>query len=377
MAAQKSEVTSRIAAAGDPKRVPAVKMWAGAGGLIVAFQAYVIVKWVAGPHFKRVPQGPTQPPGWMKVELIAWQALSIPVALCLIYWFAIRPWRRGGSVGVDGLIAIAAISLSFQDQLSVWAQPWFTYNSYMVNFGSWVPAVPGVSAFYLPGQVVPEPILCSAAAYVYAFLAVATVGSFVMRRARSRWERLSGPALIGLCFVVMCMVDFVIEAIVWLPLGVFEYPGGRWPVFARDTYHQYPLQEMVTMSCMFTAVACLRYFVDERGHSVVEHGIDELHGSAARKVVFRVLATVAYLNIAMLCCYTVPNTLMSLNQPEWPTEIQERSYFTDYMCGDGTDRLCPGPMVPVIHNGSAAVGPNGRLVLPPGAKLPGIVPFKK
>jgi hypothetical protein len=150
----------------EPKRIPPVKMWALAGGLILAFQAYVIINWVTGPYFRRVPQGPSQPPGWMRAELIGWQVLSIPAALGIIYWFLVRPWRRERRVGIDGLIAVAGVSLAFNDPISAWAQPWFTYNSYMINFGSWVAGMPGMSAYHAPGAMVQEPILFIFAAYV-------------------------------------------------------------------------------------------------------------------------------------------------------------------------------------------------------------------
>ena len=369
--------TPAVADAVEPNRVPAVKVWASAGALILVFQVYVIVKWIAGPYFKRVPTGPTQPPGWMKAELIAWQALSIPVALGLIYWLFVRPWRRERRVGIDGLIAVAAISLSFQDPISAWAQPWFTYNSYMINFGSWVAAMPGMSAYHAPGAMVQEPILFTSAAYVYAFLAAAAVGSFAMRRARARWPRMSWPSLIGICFATMCVFDFVLEGVIWLPLGVFEYPGGHWALLGMNSYHKYPLQEMLTVCGAFTAVASLRFFLNDRGQSVVERGLDEVKGSAGRKLGLRVLATVTFLNLAMLCCYTIPNTILSINQPSWPKDLQQRSYLTNFVCGAGTTIACPGPATPILRQGGAYLGAGGKLIVPRGVKLPAIVPFKK
>jgi hypothetical protein len=370
-------ISAQTPEAVEPKRIPAIKLWAYAGVLILAFQAYVIINWVTGPYFKRVPQGPSQPPDWMKAELIAWQVFSIPVALGLIYWFFVRPWRRERRVGVDGLIAVAAISLSFQDPLSAWAQPWFTYNSYMINFGSWVAGMPGMSAFHAPGAMVQEPILFTTAAYVYAFLAAAALGSFAMRRARARWPRISWPSLIGICFATMAVFDIVLEGVIWLPLGVFEYPGGHWALFGQHSYHKYPVQELVTVCGAFTAVACLRFFLNDRGQSVVERGLDEVKGSAGRKIGLRLLATITFVNLAMFCCYTIPNTLLSINQPSWPKDLQQRSYLTNFVCGAGTNRVCPGPATPIVRQGGAYLGPNGQLVVPNGVKLPEIYPFKQ
>src|SRR5206468_1111739 len=85
-------------------KTPPVVMWAVLGGAVLVFLAYVLIGWVAGPYFERVPQGPSDPPTWMQVELIGWQVLSLPAALFLLYRFVIRPWRRDRHIGVDGLL---------------------------------------------------------------------------------------------------------------------------------------------------------------------------------------------------------------------------------------------------------------------------------
>jgi Spirocyclase AveC-like len=360
-----------------PKRVPPVMMWAVGGAAILAFQAYLMVKWVTGPYFKHVAAGPTPVPGWMHAELIAWQALSIPAAFGLIYWLFLRPWWKERRVGVDGLIAVAGISLAVQDPLSTWAQPWFTYNSSMLNFGSWVAEMPGVSAFHAPGAMVDEPVLFIFAAYVYVFVAVAAFGSWIMRRTRARYPRISSPALIGVCVAVMALVDLVLEGLIFLRLGVYEYAGGHWALLGEHSYAKYPLEEMVTMAPVFTAAACLRFFPDDRGHTIVERGLDQVQAGAGRKLALRVLATVALLNVAMGCLYTLPNTVMSINQPSWPKDLQQRSYLTDAVCGAGTDRVCPGPLTPVLRNGGIHLGPDGQAIVPDGVTPPSIIPFHR
>src|SRR5262245_14873843 len=69
-----------------PKLVP-VKYWAFAGAVITAFMAYVILRWITGPYFERVPTGPTPIPGWMKVSLIAWQIIMPSIWLYMVYRF--------------------------------------------------------------------------------------------------------------------------------------------------------------------------------------------------------------------------------------------------------------------------------------------------
>jgi hypothetical protein len=342
-------VGAQVAEVVEPKRVPAVKLWAAGGVLTLAFMAYVVVNWVTGPYFKVVPTGPTPLPDWMKAEQTALQVILPAVALGCLYWFVARPWRRERRVGVDGIFAIAFLTLSFQDPLSSWAQPWFTYNSYPVNFGSWLAGVPGMSAYHAPGKMLVEPLLIIPAVYVIALLIANAVGCGAMRRARARWPRMSNPTLIGVCFLAMIVFDFIFEGILFLPLGIWE---------------------------TFTATASLRFFRDDRGHTLFERGIDEVNAPAGRKVALRALAIIAGCNLVMLCGYTIPNTIMSLNGHSWPKDLQQRSYLTTGICGAGTNRLCPGPTTPIVRNGGAYVGSNATLVVPPGARLEQIVPFK-
>jgi hypothetical protein len=197
-----------------------------------------------------------------------------------------------------------------------------------------------------------------------------------MRRARRRWPGISTAGLVGICFAAMCVFDIVLEGLIWLPLGVFEYPGGHWAIFP-DTYHKYPLNEMLTIGAVFTAIASLRFFVNDRGETVVERGIDQVRGSPGRKVLLRALAVTAAIHVFMFLAYNVPNTFIGQNADEWPADLQKRSYFTNNLCGEGTNRSCPGPGVPHIRDRSAYPSADGKSVISQGTELPPVVPFDR
>jgi len=369
---------SRTTAEAVDTSTPAIKIWAGLGAVIIAFLAYVVIAWVTGPYFKSVPQGPSDPPSWMQVELIAWQVLSIPAALFLIWRFVVKPYRRDRTVGIDGLLLLGASTMWVQDPWSSAGNHWFVYNTAMVNMGSWANELPWFNAFGQPGAMTSEPILFTPAAYVYVMLIGAAFGCWAMRRTRARYPRMGNATLVGVCFVAMCLFDVLLEGIIWLPLGVFEYPGGHWALFP-DSYHKYPLNEMFTIGAVFTALAALRFFRDDRGHTVVERGVEKLKLSPGRSLLLRGLAVAAFMNVAMFLGYNVPNTAIGLNSTEWPQDLQKRSYFTNYLCGDGTDRACPGGSNPTIKNDSIYPNVNGGLTIPPGTQsVKGkIVPFDR
>jgi hypothetical protein len=360
----------------DDTTTPAVKWWATLGVVVVLFVAYVLIKWATGPYFKNVPAGPTHVPTWMHVELTAWQIVSIPAALFLLYRFVVRPWIRERSVGVDGILLIGFAVMWFQDPLSSSGNHWFVYNTSMVNFGSWANSVPGFAGWGHPGAMTSEPILFTPAAYVYIMFIGAAVGCASMRWAKNRWPRITTAGLVAWCFGTMCLFDIVLEGIIWLPLGVFEYPGGHWSLFP-STYHKYPLNEMLTIGTVFTAISCLRFFTNDKGQMWIERGIDKVRGGAGKKLALRGLAAIGAIQLIMFLGYNVPNTAIGFNSTAWPTDLQKRSYFTNGICGAGTNRLCPGPDVANMRNGAAYIGANGTVVVPAGKTLPKIVPFAK
>ena len=73
MSAIKSSRPQPIAPVVDVEAKPLVpiKAWAAFGGLWVAFILYIWGKWLLGPYATPVQTGPSVPPGWMSVGLIA------------------------------------------------------------------------------------------------------------------------------------------------------------------------------------------------------------------------------------------------------------------------------------------------------------------
>ncbi|BDE15513.1 MULTISPECIES: spirocyclase AveC family protein [Mycobacterium] len=366
----------------EPHRLVPVKWWAGLGALIVAFIAYVLIDWVTGPFFQRVPTGPNDPPTYMKVAMVFFQAVSIPVGLILIGWFVVRPIVRQRRLTLDGMLVLAFSTLWFQDPLSAYGGHWFTYNSWTFNYGSWVHSVPGWLSNGKPGAMVVEPILIMPGLYVYVFVITMFLGCAVMRRAKARWPQIGTLGLIVCCFVAMVGFDIILEGVIFMPLGIWEYPGGRGFSIFSGTYHAFPLNEVVTVSATFTAVACLRYFRNDRGQTLVERGAENLRLSDRSQAVVRALAVLAGVHVALFLTYNVPNYWIGTHSKEWQRDLLERSYFTDGLCGQGTDRACPGPGVPLSRNdntgsggGSGYLTPDGKAVIPPHTQLPAQFPF--
>lgn len=356
----------RFAVAEGEHRRPPAFWWALFGAGVLVFEAFVLARWITGPDFKTVPSGPSRPPTYMKVALISWQAIGMPLALGLLYLFLVRPWRRERRVTTDGLLVVAFFVMSFQDPLSDYFGYWFTYNSYMVNFGSWASSVPGWLAYARPGHMIASPILAMPPFYVVALFVACWLGSWVLRTVRARWPRLGPAALVGIVlFPTMVLFDFVLEGVIFMPLGFWQYGGGGLSLFP-DAYHKFPISELPTAAAIFSGIIALRFFKNDAGETLVERGVNKMQTGPVRKAVVRFLALAGAVQLIMFCTYNLPLAgYVGAHSAPWPVDTQSRSYFTDYVCGAGTENICPQPGVPNSRGSdSAHIGPNGELRVP-------------
>ena len=149
----------------------------------------------------------------------------------------------------------------------------------------------------------------------------------------------------AVCFAAALVVDLVLEGLLWMPGGLWSLPGGHGSVLFGGSYDQFTANEWLLVSLTLTAGACVRFFTDDRGRSIAERGSERLHGRVGARGLLgvRVLATIGVMQVVMLCCYTLPQTLISSGPQTWPASVtQHRSYFTDGLCGVHTPRACPG-----------------------------------
>lgn len=352
-----------------------VRIWAFVGAVIVAFELYIWGDWITGPFFKTVPSGPTSPPGWMKASCLAFQILG-PIGIVALFWrVLVRPWRRGGRVTFDGLLITALFFVSCQDPLSSYFENWYTYNSYMLNFGAWNASFPGWMSFAKPGAMASEPILFTIPAYIYYLFGLSVVGCFLMRTMRDRAPRTGLLGQVGACWLGIGLIAVVVEGLIWFPLGILTYPGGVGPKLFPSTYHTFPLHEGVFIGAIGTGLALLRFHVNDRGETVVERGVGGLGLSEGKATILRFLAVAGIANLLFFGLYNVPTGIVVAHGSAWPADHQKRSYLTNRICGAGTDRLCPDGTLPLRRGDGAYIDRSGKAVLPPGYRLPAQVPF--
>lgn len=363
----------------DERTTSPLKVWATIGTVVLGFEVYVIAKWLTGPYFTPVERGPSDPPSWMTFSLRTMEIGFVALWIWCIWHFIIKPWRHDRRLSTDGLLCLALFVFAwFQDPLANYGGPVFTYNSELFNMGSWLNEVPGVVSPGRPGAQLSEPIW-TAAIYPSVIFLVTVMGTWFMRRVKARWPRIGKVGLIGSAFAFLVLVDVVLEGFILMPLGAYTYAGAPdWTSMHIDHYYKYTFLEGLAFGAVWTCWSSLRYFKDDKGNTWVERGVEKLQVSEARMAGLRFLALGGFVAVTMAVCVNLPFFWQASHMSEYPADIQKRSYFTQGLCGEGTDTACFGPALPSPRgNTSARVGPDGHLRVPPGTQLPALVPIDR
>lgn len=351
-----------VAAIPAPAPVQPVQIWAWIGALLVAFSLYYTGKWIASDQFVAVPSGPDVPPHWMRMALDIGQIVMTIAWTASFCWFVLRPALRERRLTTDGLIMIGCTLASLLDALSDVGQYWFTYNSYLFNRGSMLGLMPITLSPHAAGANEAWPMFFINTLYGN-FIVVAILMCALLRFVKSRWPAISTPALVAICFVLGAIADFIIEGLVLLPLGFWTYAGGYWAV-NEGTYYKFPLHEAICAGSVFASLTCLRFFVDDKGQTLCERGLDKLNASPLKKSAMRACAVIGGTMAIFIVTYHLPQGFIALHSAAWPDDVVQRSYFTNRICGPQVNLACPGPTTPIARPGAPRPDFSGRFPQP-------------
>jgi hypothetical protein len=249
--------------------------------------------------------------------------------------------------------------------------PFFTYNSWFPNMGSWVADIPfwqSVTAGH-PGAMQAYPMFFIVTVYVWGLWGVVAAQAWSMRRMRARWPQMSNAALVGLSFLWGLVVFMVLE-IVYMRSGLYGYhaaiPGlTLW----YGEYYQFPLYEALFAGFWCLGYASLLYFRNDKGQTIVERGIDKMQAGTATKIGLRFLAVTGIATAIYMVSYNIPYWILNVatNEP-WPDSAQSESYWTNGICGPGTDTHCGSSQLPLQMRGTGRFDLQGNFV--PAADSP-------
>jgi hypothetical protein len=328
------------------RRPRPVLWWSSAGVALLGFQAFVLARWVLGPSFRSTDPGPDSLPAWKSVVFTVLQIAVPAAAVVLLYLWVIRPWRRHGFLTTDAMIALAASTVFFWDMVMNYTSVTLFYNSHLINRGAWAN---GAWPTWISPRAnkLPEPLLIVPPAYTALVFSQVIVILWLVRRVKARWPRVGVVGIVLSIVVGLTLTDTLVEGLV-LRTGVYAYPGGIRAItlFAGETY-QIPLSETVLFGGFsLGAIACLSYFRDDRGQTLVERGISTLNLSFKAKQAVKFFAIYGAIHLGFVVLYMIPQQWFATHSDPFPAGYP--SYMVNDMCASGADgQTCPGPGVPM------------------------------
>jgi hypothetical protein len=336
-----------------------VKILAAIGVFALLMEAWIIGRWVTGPNFKETPIGPSEVPTYMKVGLTGLTIIGLVAWAVCIWYFLINPWRKERRITVDGMFSITFVLIYWLDPFGDWIVPQFTYNSWLWNRGSWLEE----SGSLMPNAGnIPEPVFLTGPLYLWCIFGVVVGANILMRKAKARWPQLGTFGMVTgtvLCFIVW---DLFWE-LTFIRIGYWTYPTTpSWLTVFGGSWYRIHLTEPICWGTTWAAFALLRYYKDDKGRTIAERGIDQVRTTARNKSFLRFAAIYGTCNVFFLLFYIIPTNAIAIHGDSWPKDTLKRSYFTNYLCGDGTDYACPSQGAPIPRPKSAHLNPAGTLV---------------
>jgi len=334
-----------------------VLWWAALGLVFVGLNIYVFGRWLVDLP-PTVSSGPTHVPGYMWWNIRA-QEVIFPLlgALCFVLW-VIVPVMKRQKARWDGIAIASFATITWQTYGVDWFNYYSGFNAVVINRGSWYEHVP----FWVPPNTrgFPEAIVFDVGFFV-CWILITIWYCMMMRAAKRRWPQLGKQGIFWFCVPLAMFMDAAMEFL-WMRGGLYHYAGaikGPWLIF-QGHYYQIPMYEIISFGTCMAVVAAIRYFRNDKGESVAERGIDDVRIGAKSKTWVRFLALAGIFNL----CYLVFNMVavpFTMHGSDWPADIRKRSYFTAGVCGAKTNRVCPGPGVPLPLPGSPYMDHNGNL----------------
>lgn len=186
---------------------------------------------------------------------------------------------------------------------------------------------------------------------------------WIMRRWKARFSNTPTYGMILVGLICGAIFGFLFE------LGCIIV-GQFWGTFGAtakysilpDSWQRFSIIECCIMGNIPGWIAISLYFVNDKGETFVERGVDKLKISHSSKGVLRFFAVLALVQMVMFLNYTVPFTTFGLHADKYPADIPV--HILNKSCGEGSDYHCPEPGLPIMTKGPGAyiITPDKKLI---------------
>jgi Spirocyclase AveC-like len=312
---------------------------------VLVWNAWTVIAWLAaGPHaITAYRHGHTV--DWYGAR--AFEALAIVIGVVLAV-YVYRGCRRARMLlTFDFMFCLAAATQFWGDAGVNFMAPTITISSNWVNVNA--------ACGHMPLIVnpdcgrTPDPILFLVLLETFVPLACAIVFGRMLSRVRARRPDLSTAQLVWLVIAAGFALA-LLEPLVIIPLHLWNYPGTP-PAISLGGGFRYPVWEIACFGLWFGVLAAVRIFRDDRGRTIVEHGLDH-HRPATRKAI-TLMALYTIFQIAIWAFASMPYWVIGLHQHRWPAEPRQL-----------VNGMCDAPGVTGTRYGPCPGSPGFRMPVP-------------
>lgn len=337
--------------AGKPTKP--VLWWATLGAVMTVVMAVTVAQWLFSAQFTSAPVGPDPLPSGIATWIKALEYTSFAIVLAVVWRYLLKPWIKTGSITWDGIFILAIFTLYYQDPIDNYFNFTFTYNAHFHNMSSWAPNIPG---WVSPrAENFAEPYLLMGSMFVWLFFLISLLACWLLNRFKQWLPNLSTVGHIAIIFLLIGLFDFLMESL-FTHTQIFAYVAVYSPLsFWAGTPQQFPLYESTGIAAVGTGIALVRYFRDDRGHSIFERGIEHLRLPSPAKKLVSFFALVAGLQLIVFIGFYGQYQWFALKADSF---AKYPSYQLMEICGKGTPYACPTSEVPMAKRGSIAIAPD-------------------
>jgi Spirocyclase AveC-like len=362
--------------AGAQPKNRTVVAWAVLGTACMCLMIYVFAAWIASPYFHHEQPGVTPIPTLVQIGADVQQISGVVLTLVIGAMVVWRPYRRDQRLSLDALFILGMIWVWWQDPLYSYFKSGFSYSTVTFNMGSWACKIPGWQS--PNGCRLAQPLPWDFTFYVIGMAGGVIFAAWLLRRWRARNPQMSSVTLMLGTFAFFYLADLICEG-TWVRLGLYHYGSGIPGIeLFSGKWYQFPLFEPLAVSLMLSAMTAVRFFVNDRGETIVERGAADLPIGARGRTFVRFLAIVGMLNVCMLVLWAGTTNFFVAHGQAWPKSIQERSWLNPGICGPGTSYACAGTnsVATPLSGKSAHISTSGKVVISPGTDTSQFQPIR-
>jgi len=351
-------------AANGARPVRPVLFFALLGGLFLALGLYEWLAALFSGDLKPTTAGRGTAPEWVSWSVHGQEVLLGLVGLAVLVIVVVLPWRRSGHLSFDGMTVLGWATLwLIQDPWINYSQTVISYNSTALNLGCPQCHAPG----WLSNDTLAVPIIWGLGCYIGPLYLLTLAAGRVMGKVRVRRPHIGPFGLVMVAIGFMAVAGVLLE-VLWSSTAILAF-GGAAPWFSLfgDSYYRSPLWAGLFWGIATGLIAAIRYFIDDRGQTLVERGLDDVRAGDKRKQALRLLAVIGAMNGLFAVAYNVPVQWFGLHAQAFPDDLLNRPYLLGGVCGPGTPFACPDPRVPIPRGSeSGRVNPDGNFFAPEG-----------